>query len=73
MSESLTSLTKNEPMSELLIFLERIAHFWAKNERFVKKTDERIPSLSKMAKTNYFSHFERLRLKQNLFLSFFKS
>ena len=34
MSKSLRSLTKNRSF----------AHFWAKNERFARKTNERIPS-----------------------------
>ena len=44
-SESLKSLTKNERMSELLVFFS--AHsliFFAKNEQFKQKTDEQIPS-----------------------------
>ena len=46
MSKSLRSLTKNERMSESLIFLRNnsFAHFWAKNERFDGKSNERIPS-----------------------------
>ena len=42
-SKSLRLLTKNEGMSELLVFCS-FAHFWAKNERFARKTNERIPS-----------------------------
>ena len=65
MSQSLRSLTKNErpwanrwgcspKMSKWVncSFFERIAHFWAKNERFARKTDERIPSPD-----SYISHF----------------
>ena len=46
MSNSLRLLTKNECMSELLVFLSEslICSFFAKNERFPQKTDERIPS-----------------------------
>ena len=46
MSESLILLTKNERMSELLIFLvnRSFAHFLTKNERFARKSNERIPS-----------------------------
>ena len=49
MSKSLRSLTKNEQMSETIVFLSEslirsFAHFWAKNERFAQKTDEQIPS-----------------------------
>ena len=45
-SKSLRSLTINERMSEYSFFLANcsFAHFWAKNERFAWKTDERIPS-----------------------------
>ena len=45
-SESLRSLTKNERMSESLVFWANcsFAHLFAKNERFAEKTDERIPS-----------------------------
>ena len=45
-SESLISLTKNERMSELLIFLvnRSFAHFLTKNERFARKSNERISS-----------------------------
>ena len=52
MSESLISLTKNEQMSEPLIFLsESLIHsFLDKNERFARKTDERIPSPGYTAK-----------------------
>ena len=44
-SESLRSLTKNERMSESLIFLSEslIRSFLGKNERFARKTDEQIP------------------------------
>ena len=50
MSDSLRSLTRNEQMSELLVFLANrsFAHysliFFAKNERFYHKTNERIPN-----------------------------
>ena len=46
MSKSLRLLTKTEQMSESLVFLANrsFAHFFAKNERFAQKTDERIPS-----------------------------
>ena len=53
-SEMLRSLTKNERVSESLIFFANrlfarlFAHFWAKNEWFAQKTDERIPSPGKM-------------------------
>ena len=45
-SESLRSLTKNEWMSESLIFLSKslIRSFLGKNEQFARKTDEWIPS-----------------------------
>ena len=45
-SESLRSFTKNEQMSESLIFLSEslLRSFWAKNKRFAQKRDERIPS-----------------------------
>ena len=45
-SESLRWLTKNEQMSESLFFWanEGFAHFFAKNEQFARKTDERIPN-----------------------------
>ena len=45
-SESLRSLTKNEQMSELLIFLsESLIHsFLDKKQRFARKSNERIPS-----------------------------
>ena len=45
-SELLRSLTKNERMSESLVFLsELLIHsFFHKNERFTQKTDEWIPS-----------------------------
>ena len=45
-SKSLRSLTKNDLMSESLVFLatRSFAHFYAKNERFAQKTDEKIPS-----------------------------
>ena len=45
-SESLISLTKNEQMSESLIFWANhsFALFWTKNERFARKSNERIPS-----------------------------
>ena len=46
MSESLISLTKNERLSELLIFLsELLIHsFLDKNERFARKSNEQIHS-----------------------------
>ena len=45
-SESLRSLTKNEQMNELLVFLSKSLNcsFWAKNEWFAWKTEEQIPS-----------------------------
>ena len=46
-SKSLKLLNKNERMSESLIFFganRSFDHFWAKNERFAQKSDERIPS-----------------------------
>ena len=44
-SKSLISLTKNEQMSELLIFLSEslIRSFWTKNEQFAWKSNELIP------------------------------
>ena len=44
--ELLRSLTKNERICESLIFWANrsFAHFWAKNKRFARKSDERIPS-----------------------------
>ena len=46
MSDLLRLLTKNEQMSKLLFFGANcsLAHFFAKNEQFAQKTDERIPS-----------------------------
>ena len=46
MSESLNSLTKiNEWVNRSLFWANRsCAHFFAKNERFARKSDERIPS-----------------------------
>ena len=46
MRASLRLLTKNEQMSELLVFLSEslIRSFFRKNERFAQKTDERISS-----------------------------
>ena len=46
MSELLRLLTKNERMSESLIFLSKllIRLFLGKNEWFTRKSDERIPS-----------------------------
>ena len=40
---------RSPKMSESLVFLvnRSFAHFWAKNERFARKTDERIPSPAK--------------------------
>ena len=50
MSESLRSLTKNERLwaihSEEMsnrAWIAQVAHFWAKNERLARKSDERIP------------------------------
>ena len=45
-SESLRSLTKNEQMSESLIFLSEslIRSFFDKNEQFARKSNEQIPS-----------------------------
>ena len=45
-SESLILLTKNERMSELLIFLSEslICSFFDKNEGFAWKANERIPT-----------------------------
>ena len=45
-SESLRSLTKNEQMSESLVFLSEslIRSFWTKNEQFARKSNERISS-----------------------------
>ena len=45
-SESLILLTKNEQMSESLIFLieSLIRSFLDKNKRFARKSNERIPS-----------------------------
>ena len=47
MSESLRSLTKNERMSESLVFFSESlirSFFPQKNKRFDQKTDEQIPS-----------------------------
>ena len=46
MSKSLRSLTKNEQMSESLVFLSEslICSFFSKNERFAQKTDEWVNS-----------------------------
>ena len=46
MSDSLRLLTKNERMSESLVFFSKllIRSFFRKNERFAQKTDEGIPS-----------------------------
>ena len=46
MSNPLRSLTKNEQMSESLVFLTNrsFAHFFAKNTQFAQKTNERISS-----------------------------
>ena len=41
MSDSLRSLRGNEQC-------EQIAHFWTKNERFARKSNERIPSPAKI-------------------------
>ena len=45
-SEALSSLTKNERMSELLVFLSEslILSFFRKNEGFAQKTNELIPN-----------------------------
>ena len=45
-SELLRLLTKNDRMSESLVFLSKslICSFFAKNKQFAQKTDERIPS-----------------------------
>ena len=49
-SKLLRSLTKNEWMSELLIFWANcsFARFWTKNERFARKSNEPIPSPAKI-------------------------
>ena len=54
-SESLRLLTKTEQMSESLIFWANrsFAHFFAKNERFAQKTDERIPNPANTASNWY--------------------
>ena len=46
MSESLRSLSKNERMSESVVFWGNSSfyNFFAKNEWFTQKTDERIPN-----------------------------
>ena len=51
MSILLRTLTKNEGMSELLVFLANrsFAHFFAKNKRFAKKNNERIPNPLKIS------------------------
>ena len=48
-SQSLRSLTKNERMSESLVFMSKslIHSFFAKKERFAQKTDEQISSPGK--------------------------
>ena len=45
-SELLISLTKNEQMSESLVFWvnRSFAHFLTKNEQLARKSNERIPS-----------------------------
>ena len=45
-NKSLRLLTKNERMSESLVFFSKwaIRSFFAKNEWFAQKTDERIPN-----------------------------
>ena len=56
-SKSLRLLTKNEQMSESLFFSELlICLFFAKNERFAQKTDERIP--------NPACHYSNYRIRQ---------
>ena len=56
-SELLILLTKNERMSESLIFLSEslIRSFWTKNERFARKSHERIPSPG--LKTSFLCNF----------------
>ena len=43
-SESFRSITKNEQMSDSLVFLSESLIFFAKNDGFAQKTDERILS-----------------------------
>ena len=50
-------------MSESLIFFERIAHFCTKNERFARKSNERIPSTGKMRPGNFKFKFINMKTK----------
>ena len=63
LSKLLRSLTKNERMSELLVFLSEslIAHIFAKNEQFAQKPDERIPSPALNKRVTMSKSFRLLR------------